>query len=824
MGEVIKEEQKHLDETITVIDELLEKHAQKIKKIAQDMVEAQLVAYARKETKKLRDVRSNPYFGRLDFEDEFGKETIYIGKKGIEKDGDLIVVDWRTDLGKLYNTYQGVQKSFSIGKGSRTVTVHGKRGIVIKDGKVIKVTDIGKSEIVENEHGEKVKYMDDYLKEILTNTEEAHRLRDIIASIQAEQDEIIRLPLKDTIIVQGAAGSGKSTIALHRISYLLYQYHQQVKPKDILVLAPNEIFLSYIQAIVPEIEIDGIEQRTFYDWASTYFTDVRNIPDLHEQYVHINGSTEKENLVKVAKYKGSILFKKLLDDFVEYIGNTMIPHGDIVIESGVILSKQDIDRFYHTKEHLPLNVRMKEVRDFIVEWGNMQIETRRQQIESDFEEAYQKWVVTLPEGEERKAIYEALEQAKQLRMKMFQEKVQHEISLIVKKMENIPALLMYKSVFQKKVFERFHPDMDEELLSLLLKNGRHIKQERFMYEDIAPLIYLDAKINGKKLQYEHIVIDEAQDYSPFQLAIMKDYAKSMTILGDIAQGIFSFYGLDGWQEIESYVFRENELKRLHLQTSYRSTKQIMDLANRVLLNSHYDFPLVIPVNRPGDAPMIQKVESIGELYDEMAKSILSFVEKGYKKIAVLTASKQGAIDTYDQLKRRQIVQMEVITEGHQTLKEKIVIIPFYLVKGLEFDAVILEDVSDETFRDETQHAKMLYMSITRAHHALHLFYRGTISPLLEERDPYAPPRPRKSFADWLITDICDPYVEPQVAKAKLVKKEDMIRLFDDEEEEFVEEAFEDDRERYYDFHAWLKVWRRWAEMRRQINDPSQRLG
>lgn len=813
---MIQKEQERLDSTISIIDELLEVNKQKMNKVSNDIVEAQLIEHAKKEVKKLQDIRQNPYFGRLDFEDEYGKETIYIGKKGIEKDAELIVVDWRTELGKLYNAYQGVQKTFQIGKENRPVTINGKRGIIIQDGKVMKVTEIGQTGIVENENGEKVKYMDDYLKEILTNTEEAHKLRDIISSIQAEQDEIIRLPLKDTIIVQGAAGSGKSTIALHRISYLLYQYHEQVKPKDILILAPNEIFLSYIKDIVPEIEIEGIEQRTFYDWASTYFTDVNNIPDLHEQYVHVYGSTDKGDLIKIAKYKGSLRFKKLLDDFVEYIGNTMIPHGDMIIESGVILSKEEIHQFYQAKEYLPLNVRMKEVKDFILNWSNNQIKKRKEQIEEEFEDAYRKWIVTLPEGEERKAVYEALENAKELRMKMFTEKMQQEISLVVKKMENIPALLMYKSVFQKKVFDKFHPDIDEELLSLLLKNGRQIKQEKFMYEDIAPLIYLDAKINGKKLQYEHIFIDEAQDYSPFQLAIMKDYAKSMTILGDIAQGIFSFYGLDRWEEIESYVFKEKEYKRLHLQTSYRSTKQIMDMANRVLLNSNYDFPLVIPVNRHGNLPSIKKVQSIGELYDEMVSSIKIFKEKGYKKIAILTATRQGAIDTFDQLKRRNVTQMEVITEGHQELKEKVVIIPSYLVKGLEFDAVIIEDVSDETFKDETHHAKMLYMSITRAHHDLHMFYRGSLSPLLEDRDPNAPPKPRKSFADWLITDINNPYVEPQVEAMKVVTKEDTLRLFDDEDEELIVEAFEDDRERYYDFHAWLKVWHRWAELRKKL--------
>ncbi|QCJ42890.1 hypothetical protein FAY30_13750 [Bacillus sp. S3] len=818
MTEAVKQEQKHLNQTLEVIDNIIHKTDESLKKPVASQVEAQIRETTSKKNRLLKDARKSPYFGRLDFEDDFDREIIYIGKKGIENDGDIVVVDWRTDLGKLYNAYQGVQANFTIGNNSQPITIHGKRGIIVKDGNVVSINEIGKSEIVEDEQGNQVKYMDDYLKEILTNTGEAHRLRDIIASIQAEQDEIIRLPLKDTIIVQGAAGSGKSTIALHRISYLLYQYHEHIRPQDILILAPNEIFLSYIREVVPEIEIEGIEQRTFYDWASTYFTDVNEISDLHEQYVIVQGSPDKDDKVKISKYKGSLRFKKMLDDFVEYIGITMIPHGDIFIDKDVSLSKQSIDQFYTSKETLPLNVRMKEVKEFIVNWSKSETKKVKKKIDEEFEDSYNRWVVTLPEGEVRKSVYEALENARTLRLKLFVEKLEHEISLYVKKMENIPALLMYKSVFQKKVFEKFHSDLDEELLSLMLKSGRQVKQGRFTYEDITPLIYLDAKINGKKLSYEHIFIDEAQDYSPFQLAFLKDYAKSMTILGDIGQGIFSFYGLDRWEEIESYVFKEKEFKRLHLQTSYRSTRQIMDLANRVLLNSNYDFPLVIPVNRPGAIPSIKKVASIGELYDEMKRSFKLFEEKGHKTIAILTETKQDAIDTFDQLKRRNVGGLQLISEGKQELREKIVIIPSYLVKGLEFDAIILHDVSSETFKDETQHAKLLYMSITRAHHDLHLFYRGSLSVLLEDRDPNAPPRPRKSFEDWIITDITNPNVEPQVEMMKVVAKEETLRLFEDEEEEMVIEAFDDDRERYYDFYAWVKVWHRWAELKRSMQE------
>lgn len=811
MEQELKKEQSRLDKTFTIIDELYSEKKKAFDKIAKDAVEEQVINNQRKDANKLIEAKKTPYFGRLDFYDKYGEETIYVGKKGVEHDSELVVVDWRTELGKLYNAYQGVENKFLLNNDpSSEVTINKKRGINIKDGKVTNISDMGKTVIAENEEGDTVKYMDDYLEEILTNTSEGHQLRDIVSSIQAEQDQIIRLPLNQSIIVQGAAGSGKSTIALHRISYLLYQLHGQIKPEDVLVLAPNEMFLSYISEIVPELDVEGIEQRTFYDWASHYFTDVRNISDLHDEYVKVQNTSNKEDLIKVSKYKGSLKFKKLLDEMVDYIGKTMIPHRDIVIDPDSILSKDEIDEFYNGKKYLPLNLRMRDMKKFILDWSKKQVKLKEDRIEEEFEEAYKTWIVTLPEGEERKQIYEALEKAKGLRLNQYKEKVTNEIATYVKKMEEIPALKMYKSVFQKRVFETFFKEMDENLLSLLLKNGREVKNGNFSYEDIAPLIYIDAKINGKKLEYNHIVIDEAQDYSPFQIAIMKDYAKSMTILGDMAQGIFSFYGLDSWKEIGSYVFKQKEMKQLNLQTSYRSTKQIMNLANRVLLNSSYDFPLVIPVNRQGEEPVFTKVDSVGELYDRM-EHVISTLDESNKKIAIVTDTRESAMDTYDQLTRRSVTNTQVITDGDQELKKQIIIIPNYLVKGLEFDAVIIDDVSDRTFQDETLHAKLLYMTITRSHHQLVMFYRGKLSPLLEERDTNDPPKPRASFVDWLKTSIDNPDIVPEVEKEKYFNLDDSLILFEDEEKLQSVELFTEDFERVHDFEAWLKVWHRWAE-------------
>lgn len=816
MQEDYHQEQRYLDHTIAQIENQIREKTVACKKVAANTVEEEQLKQNIQALKSLETIRPRPYFGRLDFRDEYGKETIYVGKRGVEQDSELIVVDWRTDLGKLYNAYQGVQSDFYLNHDpNRKVTIEGKRAIFIKDDRVINISDIGKTEIVETSSGEKIKMMDAYLEGILLHTGDELQLREIIASIQQEQDEIIRLPLNHTIIVQGAAGSGKSSIALHRISYLLYQFQDRLQPEKVLVLAPNEMFLSYIHKLVPELDIDGIEQRTFYDWASTYFTDVRDIPDLHENYVDIYADEKKDDRILVSKFKGSLWFKELLDDLVAEVGRALLPYKDIHLSEHYTLTKQEIVQFYDSRLHLPLNIRLQNVKQFILNWSKQAAKAFKAQVEKEFETAYDQWVITLPEGEERKNVYEALERAKELRLNQFNRQINKSMDEYVRKMEEITAIRIYRNVFQKSVFKRLIPDMDEKLLGLLLKNGRQIKQQQFFYEDIAPLIYLDAKINGKTLEYEHIVIDEAQDYSPFQLAIMKDYAKSMTILGDVAQGIFSFYGLDSWDEFQSYIQDQNDVKRIDIQTSYRSTKEIMDWANRVLINNSYPYPLVIPVNRLGKEPQIEKVEHFGDLCDRMVETLHNLLSTGHQTIAILTKDVDTATDLYGQLARRGVSELELVTAAHHQLQKRAVIIPSYLVKGLEFDAVIIEDVSDKTFQDQTHHAKMLYMSITRAHHELILFYRGNLSPLLEQRNPHEPPRPRESFVEWLKTDHRDPNTLPQVIDERVVEDTEAILLFEDEEEEITTiERFADDRERVNDFYAWRTVWKRWAEQQR----------
>ncbi len=817
MEETLEQEQRYLDRTLSVIDEQITEKETECRRVPTSRVEEQLRQQSVKELRSLKVARKNPYFGRLDFQDEFGEETIYIGKKGIQDETDLVVVDWRTDLGELYNKYRGVKSEFFVGDDpDHKVTILRKRAIVIEEDRVVKVRDVGKTEVVETPEGKKVKRMDPYLEEVLRQTGDRLQLREIIASIQEEQDEIIRLPLDHTVIVQGAAGSGKSTIALHRVSYLLYQYKERLSPDRVLVLAPNEMFLSYIQGMVPELEIEGIEQRTFYDWASTYFTDVREISDLHEDYVEVYGGGKREERIQVAKFKGSLRFKKMLDDLMADAERQALPKKDFHLTSHHTLTKEEMKAFYESRLHLPFNPRLQELKQFILDWQEEQERLYQEQVEAEFEVAYRNWVITLPEGEERKNMYAALERAKKLRIQEFTKRTRKEVQDYVRRMQPITAYDMYLYVFRDGTFRNYAPDIvekDEKLFHQLLRGTAALREKKFSYEDIAPLIYLDAKINGKSLSYEQIVIDEAQDYSPFQLAILKDYAKSMTVLGDVAQGIFSFYGLDSWEEFQSYIADQHEVKRIDIQTGYRSTKEIMDLANRVLINNNYPYPLVIPVNREGKEPQLEEVQNYGELCDRIEATLQAFLQKGHKTIAVLTNSVETAADLHDQLLRRGLTDVELITNAHQTLQQQMVIIPTYLVKGLEFDAVILEDVSEMMFPDQTHYAKLLYMSITRAQHELVLFYRGNLSPLLEQRDPAEPPPPRPSFADWLITDYHDPNILPEVEKERIVEDTETLPLFEEEASTTLE-RFEEDRERVSDFHAWREVWKKWAQQQK----------
>ncbi|MGG3744922.1 hypothetical protein [Paenibacillus chibensis] len=318
----LQHEQSVLQEKLAQIDKLVEGIS--INKNVNHS-KADLIIQQRKKERmdKIKAARAHPYFGRMDVIQADGSTVhYYVGKTAIGDDysDKEIVIDWRSEFGKLYTTYSGGEKEW-LGVGNLV----GKRQITMERHRVSRVVDVGKVErprVSGSQHSLSNPSADisneQFLTEILSQTTEGYQIQEIISSLQEEQDEIIRLPMDHPVIVQGVAGSGKSSVALHRISYLLFRYESTLKPEDILVVAPNKMFISYMQGILPELDIQGIRQETFVGIA----TKLLGITEVESQHVTLSKIINEEQSdtkdERVLRYKGSLAFKHALQVYLDF--------------------------------------------------------------------------------------------------------------------------------------------------------------------------------------------------------------------------------------------------------------------------------------------------------------------------------------------------------------------------------------------------------------------------------------------------------------------------------------------------------------------------
>lgn len=735
MEELRQEEQVKLDETIATIKGIIE-DLQIKNRNPRDLEQQYQEVYRIKQLTKYEQAIENPYFGRLDIEENGLLETIYFGKTGIAKsDIEPLVVDWRSPLFSVFTLFNGGQRQIQYKSqiGEQEVYVHTKRHIKINRGKVISVDEIGgKKRTAEDQTDDSLLFEEDYLVKVLSEKNEKHQVKEIIATLQQEQDEIIRLDMSKPIIVQGAAGSGKSSIALHRISYLLYRYADMLKPENILVLAPNKMFLSYMQSVAPELEISDIQQSTFVELTRKYIRLTAKVSEPYEKLMRvINEELDFYEIEPISRYKGSIHFKQMIDLYIGELKKRLYPEQNLIINTETILNKQEIEKMFEGKSHLPINKLIREVIASIVNWVKQAEEKYIQTIHKEFDNACTNFVYSLPEGDLRKQTFIVLEQARDARIQLAHEEFKSKVKEYIARWRLYDPMTLYRNLLNRDLLKLLDPVLDDQFIDKLAVNFTDPSISTVDYEDLAPLLYLEIQLNGMSEPFDYIVIDEAQDLSPFQFHVIRQLGKSMTILGDITQSIFSFAGITDWNELQSNVFRENEVNQLTIQTSYRSTAQIMNLANLVIHNSSIDLPEIVPINRQGESPIIEKIQNANELFFKIKQSIQSFKDKGYSKIAIIPKDIRQAQSLYDFLIKAGTENLQLIIDSQQELSETIIIIPSYLVKGLEFDAVILPNASSNRFTDNQLDTKLLFVCITRANHELRIFYHKEISPLLE---------------------------------------------------------------------------------------------
>ncbi len=701
------------------------------------MINSMLQERAALKLRNLMTARSRPYFARIDFQENIKDkaENLYIGKMALIRDEDqeLIIVDWRAPIANLYYEGRLGDASYQSPEGNIDGSLLLKRQFSIEEGKLREIFDI---DITTN---------DEFLQASLGANADS-RLKEIVSTIQEEQNRVIRADMWKPLIVQGAAGSGKTTIALHRIAYLIYTYEKTFKPDNFMIIAPTKFFLNYISDVLPELGVEKTKQTTFEEFAANIIGQKFKVRDANEKllsFIISNPSPEQEKrnrlLRQESEFKSSMAFRDVLDDYITVTEQDFIPKEDFKLLTKVIYSYEEINKLFsidYRKQSFAK--RIEEIKKHLAN----RLKAKKQAIIQEAQTACDKRIVraklTLEEGEERKKIITDLIDKKDEFIGRVEQYCKGAVKEYVNKISRLNPFEYYKDFVSNE--EVFHSLVDNvigrEAADFIRENTiMDLKSESIDIEDMAPIIYLKYKIHGvdEKLPVKHIVIDEAQDFSVFQLYVLKNIIKdsSFTILGDLAQGIHSYRGIKDWGDVDEHVF-EGRCGRLVLEQSYRTTVEIMEAANKVIAKLENENLIPgRPVIRHGDKVEIIEKQSRHDIASDIWERIKELKKQKFKSIAIICKT----ADTCSELRKGFKAGKDaprIITEKDREYKSGVVIVPAHLSKGLEFDVVFIADAEAESYRDSELDTKLLYVAMTRPLHRLYIYHCGICSRLIED--------------------------------------------------------------------------------------------
>ena len=724
--QIFKEEQDKLEEInekITEKENIIEddlKNAD-MNYSLEDMAKGEVLFAKVKKLEDIKKIKDVPYFARMDFKEDARKmEKLYIGKISIldSKTAEPILVDWRAPLSNLY--YEG-----KIGKAEYECLgnkIKGeillKRQYIIEKRKLKKYVDInvtGNDELRQNALEEKA---DD-------------RLKNIVATIQDEQNRIIRADINSPLIVQGVAGSGKTTIALHRIAYLIYNYEKEFKPDEFMIIAPTKFFLNYISNILPDLGVNDVRQCTFEDFAYDVIGKKLKISDNNEKLVIIvNKEFDDINkgkidiMIKEAKFKSSINFKKIIDEYLADIENNYIPKNDFCYKDYTIMKYNDIDYlFKHTYKMYNFDNRIHEIEKNLIS----EFKRKSTEIAENLRKERTKAIENLVQ-EERIKVYDEYDKEIKNVEKGYKKIVKNYLNQIPKK----DCVQYYKEFIDSYL------QNSNEVMQYLKENTlSNLKKNEVSFEDLAPIMYIQFKVFGikDKCKIKHVVIDEAQDYGEFQFDVLKTIlnSNSMTILGDIAQGVHYYRGIENWKRFIDVEFNNVKTVYTTLNKTYRTTKEIMDIAN-IVINKlpEYEKEYIVlgdPVIDRKNSISIKKVENRKDLIESINEKINEHLDNGYKSIAIIGKDmKECEMIEREICKLRSDVKL--IRGKDSEYNSGISVVPSYLAKGLEFDCVIISNANNVKYTNNSLDIKLLYVTITRAMSKLDILYDGEMTDLI----------------------------------------------------------------------------------------------
>ncbi|HAT4247327.1 TPA: AAA family ATPase [Clostridium perfringens] len=622
-----------------------------------------------KKLKELTILKESPYFGRVTFNDlEFDqKDTLYVGRFGVTPEGSYepVIVDWRAPVASLFYHGSLGEASYTSPDGPIKCDIEGRRQIIVKKGELKGVFDSA------------IDVKDDILQMVLSNNS-SDKLKDVIMTIQQEQDEIIRKERTSNIVVNGVAGSGKTTIALHRVAYLLYNYRKELEDK-VLILGPNGIFMEYISQVLPSLGEVGVKQETFASFALKEMDSELYIMSFDKYLEKI--LSENKEFIEDAKYKNSYEIIKDLDNLVKAMDKDYFRVEDVKYFGDLVISKEEIEEMFNKHyEYMPLFRRSEKIKRIILS----KIKDKRDEKVWELNEEIRK--------EKEKLTPEELlieENNLEFRRKL---RIREIVKEVMDSRAKLDSWISREDVLD--IYDRF--------------NGN---KKEYTINDLAPILYLAIKLEGKKAtkDYRHVVIDEAQDYSPLQFKVVRELTgtKYFTVVGDVNQRLIKYSDLAPMMELGK-IFDDVNPEIYNLNKSYRSTYEIMEYANKYL-----DEDRIIPIVRHGKPVEEIEFHNNEELSESIIESLKEFSNEGLESIAIITRDKEELEKVYNLISNK--VHLVKFDNEDVLYKGGNVIIPSYFAKGLEFDGVIIVD--NGSSKDENEDL-IKYIMSTRALHRL----------------------------------------------------------------------------------------------------------
>lgn len=600
--------------------------------------------------KRLTKILAIPYFGRIDFLEK--KENskvmpIYIGIHTFydPESRATLIHDWRAPVSSMFYDHELGEAGYRSPSGEIKGVISLKRQYRIRGGKMEFMIESA------------LTVHDDILqKELSSNADD--KMKNIVATIQREQNRIIRNEDIRTLIIQGVAGSGKTSIALHRIAYLLYTFRDSISSKDILIISPNKVFSDYISNVLPELGEETVPETSM----EQILSGVLEHKYKYQTYFGlVNELLEKpsSSLIDRIAYKASFGFISELDKFILHIENTYFKAADVKLTKYITIPAPFIEEQYLRFNRYPIRRRFDAMADYMLDMLKIQ---------------YAFTVTTAGRNLLKK-----------------------EIRLMFAGNNDIQV---YKDFFKWTN----NPGMFK------MRKGHTLE-----YSDLAPLAYLHLALEGngnQPFRVKHLLIDEMQDYSPIQYkVIQKLFPCRKTVLGDAGQSV-NPYGSSTAETIQKSLTASEIMK---LCKSYRSTFEITDFAQKIHPNAELE-----PVARHGEKPQILQFGSAVEELSGIMGLISTYRKSGYKSLGIICKTEQQARKMADMLKSY-ANDISFLSSQSSAFVQGIVITSAHMAKGLEFDEVIIPQTDERNYRSEIDKS-MFYVAVTRAMHRLTLTF------------------------------------------------------------------------------------------------------